>query len=366
MKKFLTVAFLALLLMALVCVPAWADEEITEDVELIATDGAEEEDEDSPFFPAVVESITVDGVDYAFAELVPGPVTLTIRLDQSIIDFFVPYGGFIILTDAEDEEVEAEIVSLGDGVYTLTFQAELGSYMLDVGYFHEDEENWENSVYQSEACFIVINDPSYYEPAYPEGPYQDCEKDDTCPLADFSDLSPSAWYHDGVHYCLESGLMSGVGGGRFDPSVPFTRAMLATVLYRQAGSPQAEGDNPFADVSEGDWYYDAVVWAYNNGVVYGVSDDQFAPMRGLTRQEMAVMLFRFMLNQYNIISYPWMVKSFPDMADVAEWAEFGMDWCLSNRILGDVGDGTLSPTAFATRAQVATILLRFNGAVADY
>lgn len=180
-------------------------------------------------------------------------------------------------------------------------------------------------------------------------------KDTVCYVKDFSDC-PDAWYHEAIDFAVSNGLMSGVGGGKFDPDGTMTRAMMVTVLYRMAGTPAVSGPSSFTDVPEGEWYSDAIAWAQDNGIVLGVLADKFDPDGYVTREQIATILWRYE-NQPEAKAD---LSSFKDAASVSEYAVDAMTWAVSEGIFqGDAGN--LKPTAFATRAEFACIVMRYLG-----
>ena len=173
----------------------------------------------------------------------------------------------------------------------------------------------------------------------------------------FTDVSEKAWYAEAVEYAVNNGLMNGVGNNKFEPETAMSRAMLVTVLWRYAGEPQ-EGRNTFRDVPGGQWYTDAVAWAAKNGVVNGVGDNRFAPEGKITREQMATILFRY-ANQIGVnTGRRGNLNVFADYKQVSEYAITAMRWAVAEGIISG-SDGCLLPNGDATRAQVATILMRF-------
>ncbi len=177
----------------------------------------------------------------------------------------------------------------------------------------------------------------------------------------FSDVSANAWYASAVQYAVEHGLMAGVGNGRFGPEEPMTRAMLVTVLWRYAGRPEA-GENPFTDVPAGQWYTENVTWAAENGVVSGVGNGRFAPNGNITREQMASILFRYAKLTGLDTSKRGELAGFPDEGQVSSWAREALSWAVGEGIISGTAEGgrtILKPQGNATRAQVASILMRF-------
>lgn len=177
----------------------------------------------------------------------------------------------------------------------------------------------------------------------------------------FSDVSANAWYASAVQYAVEHGLMAGVGNNRFGPEEPMTRAMLVTVLWRYAGRPEA-GKNPFTDVPAGQWYTEAVTWAAENGVVSGVGNGRFSPNGNITREQMASILFRYAKLTGLDTSKRGELAGFPDEGQVSSWAREALSWAVGEGIISGTAEGgrtILKPQGNATRAQVASILMRF-------
>ena len=179
----------------------------------------------------------------------------------------------------------------------------------------------------------------------------------SCPARDFTDVETGKWYHEGICFVLRNGLMKGVEVGIFAPNANLTRAELVTVLYRMAGAPSVEGmNNPFADVAADTWYTDAVIWAANKGIVTGLDKTTFAPGANITREQIATILFRF-TGAEKVEEDA--LKGFTDAATVSDWAVDAMNWAVSTGLITGMENNTLAPQATATRAQIATILMRY-------
>ena len=178
----------------------------------------------------------------------------------------------------------------------------------------------------------------------------------------FSDVEAGKWYYDGIEYVCAAGLMNGVGSGRFDPNGTTTRAMLVTILYRLEGEPAVSGSMPFTDVPGGKWYSRAIQWAYETGVVNGVSATGFAPNDPVTRQQLAAILYRYARAKGYDTSASAALSGFPDADSVSSYARTPMQWAVGAGIINGVKSGDqslLAPNGNATRAQVATMLTRF-------
>ena len=181
------------------------------------------------------------------------------------------------------------------------------------------------------------------------------------PEATFTDVSETAWYKNSVDYAVEHGLMNGTGTNTFEPESTMTRAMLVTVLWRYANAPKP-GANPFTDVPNGKWYTDAVAWAAENGVVNGVGDGKFEPDGSVTREQMATILYRYAQKVDIDTSKHTELSAFPDASRVSAYARAPMQWIVAEGVIGgsrENGQDWLNPQGNATRAEVATILMRF-------
>lgn len=218
------------------------------------------------------------------------------------------------------------------------------------------------------------NDDGYTPPSVPARPethtgYRACRRDDTCPIWPFADAAPTAWYHDGVHYCVEKGLMHGISADKFLPDGSVTRAQLAAILWRLEGNPAPVSTADFSDVADGAWYAGAVRWAADNGVVKGYADGRFHPNDAVTREQMATLLYRFAeYKGYDVsIGGDTDILCFTDGAAIGGYAVPAMRWaCGSGLMTGTQRDGgmALAPRDTTTRAQTATLLTRFQSTFA--
>ena len=182
-----------------------------------------------------------------------------------------------------------------------------------------------------------------------------CPQDNTCPMAAFADADRNAWYHDGVHYCVENGLMEGTGSDTFAPDDTTTRGMIVTILWRLEGSPIVDDPIDYDDVTAENWYGEAVRWADSASVVTGYGNGRFGPNDPITREQMAAMLWRYAGSPEADGS----LSSFADGEQTSSWAQSAMIWAVEQGLITGVGNDRLAPGGQATRAQVATILMRF-------
>ena len=226
----------------------------------------------------------------------------------------------ITVTDASGEPVEVR--PNGDGTYSFTQPS--GAVTITVS-------------------FRLLTDAS------------ECPRDESCPMSGYTDLDMEAWYHDGIHYCLDEGLMDGVGMGLFAPNATTSRAMIVTILWRLQGSPEVQAAEAFDDVAPDAWYARAIAWAVAEGVADGYGGGLFGPNDAITREQLAAMLWRYAGKPEAEDA----LSVFTDGADTSGWAQQAMSWAVARGLITGVDSDSLSPKGQATRAQTATILMRF-------
>ena len=180
----------------------------------------------------------------------------------------------------------------------------------------------------------------------------------------FTDVTEGDWFYDAVRYAYETGLMDGVGDNLFAPNSETTRAQLVTILYRLAGEPEVSGTSGFTDVEADTWYTDAVVWAAENGIVNGVSETEFAPGKDITREQLATILFRYAEAKGYDVSARADLSAYTDADQIQSYAAESVAWAVAEGLIQGFEDNTLRPAGNATRAQIATILMRFCEGVA--
>ena len=173
-------------------------------------------------------------------------------------------------------------------------------------------------------------------------------------------MQPTDWYAEAVTYAVENGLFQGTSATTFAPNANMNRAMLVTVLYRMSGE-QSKADAAFSDVAQDAWYAEAVAWAKTNGIVSGTSATQFAPNQNVTREQMAAILYRYAQYKGQETSTDQTgLEHFTDVNTVSSYAVPAMNWAVQNGLISGTSTTTLTPTGNATRAQVATILMRYQ------
>ena len=177
-------------------------------------------------------------------------------------------------------------------------------------------------------------------------------------VSKFSDVAAGKWYTGDIQRVVDAGLMSGMTDSTFGPDANVNRAMLATLLYRLEGEPSASGAS-FSDVKSTAYYADAVSWAAEKGIVTGYGNGSFQPKQDITRQELVTALYRYAKQAgYNPVSKA-SLDTFTDWNEVAPWAYEAMAWAYQVGIFNGRSGNLLAPTATATRAEVATMIVRF-------
>ena len=278
------------------------------------------EDPDVPVNPNPSYAITVEQPDHGTVTADPAAakagakVTLTATPDEGYAV------GTITVTDRFGDAVK--VTENADGTYTFTMP---------------------NGQVTVKATFVETEEPA---PAMP-----------------FTDVKEGDWFYEEVLYAYENGLMNGVGDNRFAPNSATTRGMLVTILYRLEGEPAVTGEAGFDDVGD-TWYTDAVIWAAANDIVNGIGDNQFGPENTLTREQLVTMLYRYAQNKGYDVTASADLSGYPDAGQIQSWAQDAMTWAVAEGIVEGM-DGNLNPAGHATRAQIATILMRFCETVAE-
>ena len=200
----------------------------------------------------------------------------------------------------------------------------------------------------------------------PTGGSTVCPGGPSCPSYGFRDVAgPADWSHEGIDYCVRRSLMVGTGVGTFSPNAVCSRAQIVQILYNLSGDTADYGNYylPFTDVAPGDWFYEAVAWAYANDIVAGTSATTFAPNVDITREQMTVILYGYTAKYAPAFTGGGTsLGQFPDAGSVANWAYAAMNWAVGNGLISGVesyGVTYLTPQGSATRAQASAIIMRY-------
>ena len=274
-------------------------------------------------YPITVEDSRYGDVDSSRTRASSGStITLTITPDEGyVLDE-------LVVTDKNGNELR--LTNKGDGRYTFTMP---------------------RSAVTVEATFRAE------EPATPA--WDECGRGPDCPAYHFTDLDLSLWYHDGIHFCVEHGLMVGTGMDTFAPNTTTSRGMIVTILYRLEGSPAA-GTPAFTDVASDAYYADAVAWANANGIVLGYGNGEYGPDDPITREQLAAILYRYaQYKGYDTTQGGMSIREFSDYEQISDYALEPMTWAVNAGLINGTTSTTLAPTGSGTRAQAAALLMRF-------
>lgn len=180
-----------------------------------------------------------------------------------------------------------------------------------------------------------------------------------CPQDGFTDrVADTSWAHAGIDFVMRRGIMTGTTATTFEPKSSFSRGQIVTVLYRMAGSPETEAETPFTDLTK-KYYQAPIAWAYKNGIVNGTTETTFAPESPVSRQDLTAIFFRYYTQYLNLEPVEGAdLSTFPDADRVRGYAQEPMSWAVAAGIIQGTG-GKLDPSGTATRAQAATIIMRF-------
>ena len=257
---------------------------------------------------------------------------------------------------AEEARKAAEEAALAASKYTATF--ELAQLL------HESEtltgharEDYAKVIEDAKATIEAAKTPEEVDEILAAA--REALKTAGCPSTNFTDVEENGWYHTGVDFMVRNGFMNGVADDAFDVDGNLTRAQLVTILYRIAGEPESTATNPFADVADGQWYTNAVIWAAENGIVKGVNTTTFAPNDQITREQIATILFRYAKAE----KVEGKLAGFPDAEKVSDYAADAMAWAVEQGLINGISESDgktyLAPQETATRAQIAVILMRY-------
>lgn len=175
----------------------------------------------------------------------------------------------------------------------------------------------------------------------------------------FVDVPDNCWYERAVDYCSSNGLLCGINSTTFGPDVTMTRAMLVTVLYKLEGKPDCSRVHPFTDVADSAYYADAVAWTYLNHLVNGTSESRFSPNHNISREQLVTMLYRYAEYKNLDVQLVVPLEDYEDAGYVSRWAFDAFQWAIGAGLIHGVPGNRLDPKGYASRAQVALILMRF-------
>ena len=191
----------------------------------------------------------------------------------------------------------------------------------------------------------------------------ECTHDDGCALSAFDDLDAAEWYHDGIHFCIDRGYMIGVSDSEFNPVGVVTRAEVAMILWRYAGTPYVNYFMPFEDVEAEAWYTEAVRWVAAEKLMTGTDETHFAPGETITREELAIVLYAYACKlDEGFRGASMFAMPYADLDQVSAEGFNPMRWCIMKHVIigKDSEEGTLlDPKGILTRAELAEMIERF-------
>lgn len=230
----------------------------------------------------------------------------------------------------------------------------------------EDEDN--KYTFRMANCDVTVTVTFKEEGKTTEDTDKEEDKDDetteTTKL-NFTDVKETDWFFKGVEYVVDKDVMSGVSENQFDPSGKLTRAMLVQMLYNMESRPACDAENAFMDVPVGQWYTDAVIWANDAKIVSGMGEGLFAPNMEITREQMVAMLYNYAKYRGYDVTASADLSAFADTASVSAWAQPAMQWAVAEGYISGMGDSQLAPQGTATRAEIASVIMRFMEATAE-
>lgn len=193
----------------------------------------------------------------------------------------------------------------------------------------------------------------------PEDIPEEPEEDGDSFTLKFDDVTENDWFYSGVKFVNEKGWMSGVGSNTFAPTQPLTRGMVVSIMHRIAGSPEC-GQSDFEDVNADNWYSKGVAWASETGIVSGVGEGKFAPDADVTREQIAVILYNFAKMFGVDVSIGDSMNGFIDASEISTWAKDAVSWAVGAKLISGKDNGMVDPQGKATRAEIATILCNIS------
>ena len=245
-----------------------------------------------------------------------------------------------------------------DNCYWLTGSAPGGGYYgkADGAVTELTADEMKNAAFLEKLGGAFITDANGINSGYPILAWQENAVTHTPPEpTNYSDVSDNAWYAAAADYVIAEGLFDLTGQNTFSPDAPMTRLMLVEALYRLSGSPEVKQNSVFTDSESV-----SVIWAYQNGVVNGTSDTTFSPNASITREQIAVMMYRYTVAFEGDVSATGALAVFSDSGSISNWAQAAMSWAVGIQMINGMGDGTVAPLDTATRAQVAQIVMNYT------
>lgn len=284
-----------------------------------------------------------------------GDAISSVILTDGTTDFRLLFNNYIGYSDASSADITAFVKE--------------GAEISAVGVIYMDPEGVCLRIRDlSEVELVTVDKPEEPDdpdrPIQPGKPSKPSDEDKPEELDEpFADVDELDWFYDAVVYVYNEGMMDGISATQFAPNSNLTRGMVVTMLYRLEGKPRVTGSSGFDDVASGAWYADAVTWAAENGIVNGVSDTEFAPNVNITREQLAAILYRYAeYNDYDVSGRDDL-SEFTDRSSISSYALDAMRWAVDEGLITGITNTTIEPQGTATRAQAATMFMRFMSTV---
>ena len=270
------------------------------------------------------------------------------NIDEGSISVIRYHGSAQELTKNPSSGNEGFVVDAANGTITI-YAKKFSTYA--ISYYPED--------------YVPPVDPGRSDtgysvlPAAYTVPYDLCKRDAKCPAAKFADVDLSAWYHDGIHFCVEKKYMNGISENIFQPKNTLSRAQIVMILWNMEGNPNVNYDMSFKDVIADAWYTEAIRWAQSTGVVLGYDAEHFGPGDDVTREQLAAILMRYAAFKGIDVSGRADLAKFTDADAISAWALENVKWANAVGIINGRTETTIVPTGNATRAEAACMVQRF-------
>ena len=288
-------------------------------------------------------------------------------------------GAFSLCTSLASITIPENVTSLGDSAFSGCTGLEEIIFEGDAPQFGEDVfsgvtasaisfittgSGWTDAVMLDYGGDITWIDYAFYS----LDSVSDCALDSSCPMYGFTDLDLDAWYHDGIHYVIDNGFMLGTSSTTFEPGTTTSRAMVVTILYRLAGSPETEGASSFTDAVSGSWYEEALAWAEAEGIAEGYGTGEFGVSDPVSREQLAAFFYRYAEYAGYSTSESEDLSGYPDAEEVDPWAETELSWAVGTGLITGTVEGgitMLAPADDCLRSMTAAIIYRFMGNAAQ-
>ena len=304
------------------------------------------------YYTGTVDTGTVDSKNLTFTNP-NGFSTFTVSTTNGAVAEVegIGYANFQDAVDAVENGGTIEVLKSGDysvsgnKTFSITYGAGIAvTLKAATGYVLTQEENNTYTI-----AYAGGGTPS--EPEEPTWPFEDVTEGDD-------------WFYDAVAYVYENGIMAGTGETTFAPYMELDRAMAAQLFYNLEGKPAVTGDSTFTDVTSGHWAVDAITWAAQNDIVAGIGGGLYDPDSNVTREQFAVMLYKYAQYKGYDLTATGDLTQFPDAGSISSWAETALSWANGNGLINGHENGTIDPKGSTIRAQAASIMANFDQNVA--